>query len=71
MWHLIAKDMDLDDKVLHYVLLGLGGAVALLAKQGLETLAAKFWDTEFKQFKAWKKQQSRLVAKAERHPQMQ
>lgn len=59
----LAKPMDLDDRLLHYLLISIGLGVGVLLKEGIQTLAAKFWDTEYSQFRRWKK------AKRHRKPQ--
>jgi hypothetical protein len=52
--------VDLDDRVLHYVLVGVGLVVGSVIKKGLEIFADSFWNTERKAFKKWKKQQALL-----------
>lgn len=49
--------MDLDDKLIHYLLIGGGFFIGGLVKKGFDMLAERFWDTEFKAFQQWKKEQ--------------
>jgi hypothetical protein len=51
--------MDLDDRVLHYVLIGVGLALGSLIKVGFDKLAELFWDKEWKEFKKWQALQSK------------
>jgi hypothetical protein len=46
--------MDLDDQILHYLIAGFGLGIGSLAKKGFDFFAAKFWDTEYKQFQQWR-----------------
>jgi hypothetical protein len=46
--------MDLDDRVLHYVLIGVGLALGSFIKTFWDKLAEHFWDSEWKEFKKWK-----------------
>jgi hypothetical protein len=46
--------MDLDDKVLHYLLIGLGLGLGSFIKAFYDSLAEKFWDKEWKEFRKFK-----------------
>ena len=56
---MFAPHMDLDDRILHFVLVGVGLALGSFLKKGFDFLAAQFWDTEYKAFKQWKKSQEK------------
>lgn len=60
--------MDLDDKVLHYVLIGIGLAVGTTIKKGFELLADAFWNTERNAFKKWKEEHPFLSKRNKEHP---
>lgn len=49
--------MDLDDRVLHYVLVGVGLMIGSFVKSLWDKLAERFWDKEFQEFKKWKQSQ--------------
>jgi hypothetical protein len=46
--------MDLDDKVLHYLLIGVGIAGGSFVKALWDKLAEKFWDKEWAEFRKFK-----------------
>jgi hypothetical protein len=46
--------MDLDDRIIHYLLIGVGLTVGSLIKVGFDKLAEHFWDAEWKEFRKWK-----------------
>jgi len=50
----LIKGTDLDDKVLHYFLIGIGLGVGSFLKSLWDKLAEKFWDEEWKEFREWK-----------------
>jgi hypothetical protein len=50
--------VDLDDKALHYLLVGVGLVIGTIIKRGLELLADSFWNTERSQFRKWKRDQN-------------
>jgi hypothetical protein len=45
--------MDWDDKVVHYLLVGIGIGMGSLIKVAFDNVAKKFWDEEWKAFKKW------------------
>jgi hypothetical protein len=51
--------MDLDDRVFHYLLVGIGLGLGSLVKVGFDFLAERFWDKEYKAFKQWKAEQDK------------
>lgn len=51
--------MDLDDRVIHYLLIGGGLAVGSFVKSLWDKLAEHFWDTEMQEFKKWKASQDK------------
>jgi hypothetical protein len=56
---LVHPQMDLDDKVFHYLLVGIGLGLGSLIKVGFDFLAERFWDKEYKAFKQWKAEQDK------------
>jgi hypothetical protein len=58
--------MDLDDKLIHYLIIGLGLASGSLLKTAFDWLSKTFWKNvihigreEYEQFKAWKASQGK------------
>jgi len=47
--------MDLDDKILHKLLLIGGLFIGSLLKTGFDRLADRFWSKEAAEFREWKK----------------
>jgi hypothetical protein len=48
--------MDLDDRVLHYLLVGVGLGLGSFIKTGWDKLSDRLWDKEGQEFKKWKAQ---------------
>ena len=46
--------MDLDDRVLHYILVGVGLGLGSFIKALWDKLAERFWDKEWKEFRKFK-----------------
>ena len=46
--------MDLDDRVIHYLLIGAGLALGSFVKALWDKLAERFWDKEWKEFRKFK-----------------
>ena len=46
--------MDWDDTVIHYLLIGVGLAAGSFAKALWDKLAEKFWDKEWQEFRKFK-----------------
>jgi hypothetical protein len=46
--------MDLDDKVVHYLLIGIGLGLGSFVKAFYDKLAEKFWDKEWQEFRKFK-----------------
>jgi hypothetical protein len=51
--------MDLDDAVLHYLLIGGGLALGSFVTALWNKLAEMFWDKEGQEFKKWKESQGK------------
>jgi hypothetical protein len=46
--------MDLDDRVIHYLLIGVGLAAGSFVKALWDKLAERFWDKEWQEFRKFK-----------------
>jgi hypothetical protein len=46
--------MDLDDRVIHYLLIGLGLGLGSFIKTFWDKLAERFWDKEWIEFRKFK-----------------
>jgi hypothetical protein len=53
----LIKGTDWDDKIIHYLLIGIGLTIGSFAKALWDKLAEKFWDKEFQEFKKFKESQ--------------
>jgi hypothetical protein len=51
---IVHPQMDLDDKVIHYLLIGLGLGIGSFAKTFWDKLAERFWDKEWVEFRKFK-----------------
>lgn len=51
--------MDLDDRVIHYLLIGAGLSLGSLIKVGFDKIAEIFWDKEWKEFRKWKEEKDK------------
>lgn len=59
----LIKGTDIDDKVIHYLLVGIGISLGSFAKALWDKLAEKFWDKEWKEFQRWKEWKDSLKHK--------
>ena len=54
---LVDPHTDLDDTIIHYLLIGGGLALGSFVKSLWDKLAEKFWDKEWQEFRKWKESQ--------------
>ena len=50
----LIKGTDWDDRIIHFILIGIGLGIGSFIKSLWDKLAEKFWDAEWKEFRKWK-----------------